>query len=616
MQQNRKYFFYFLFIAVAVVFAIRLFYIQIIDDQYKLSAANNVVRVLRQFPPRGMVYDRNDRLLVANQVAYDLMVVPRQVKDLDTLQLARLLDISKEELSNRLKKSKSYSRYKPTPVSRQLLGKMLTRLQEELFRFQGFFIQKRTLRTYPYPLAANVVGSVGEVNEAFITRNAGYEMGDLVGVSGLEKSYEAELRGQAGVKRIMVDVHNREKGSFAGGAYDTAAVPGAVLTATLDFDLQVYGEQLMHGKRGSIVAIEPKTGEILALVTSPNFDPNLLVGQQRGAAYAKLLQDSINKPLYDRALLAEYPPGSPFKLVNALIGLQTGAITPQSAFTCHGGFHYGSLTVGCHCGGGTMPLEVGIYKSCNNYFCTTYKRIIESYPTAHEGMDAWSKMVKSFGLGGYLNNDLPTGRKGFVPDADYFDRAFGNTYWRAVSTISMGIGQGELVVTPVQLANVAAIIANRGWYITPHLVKEINGQPNPNPRFTVRNYTLVDSIHFPVVVEGMHQVFERGTAAGSRLEGLPMAGKTGTAENPHGQDHSIFLAFAPVDSPQIAIAIFVENRYWGSRWAAPIASLMVETYITGKVTRPAMEKRMLEGTLEEEYARQLQNRLAKAPPKP
>jgi penicillin-binding protein 2 len=607
MLQNRRYFFYFLFAVTGIVFAVRLFYIQILDDQYKLSAENNVVRIIREFPPRGMVYDRNGKLLVANQVAYDLMVVPQQVKGLDTSSLAFLLEISTDELRGRLKRSRSYSRYKPTAVSRQLMGKMLTHLQEELFRFPGFFIQKRTLRTYPYPLAANVVGSVGEVNEAFIKRNPKYQMGDLVGVSGLEKSYETELRGEAGVKRIMVDVHNREKGSFAQGSYDTAAVPGAVITSTLDFDLQVYGEQLMQGKRGSIVAIEPATGEILALVTSPNFDPNLLVGQQRGNAYAQLLADSISKPLYDRALLAEYPPGSPFKLVNALIGLQTGAITPQSAFSCHHGFHFGSLTVACHCSGGTMALEEGIYKSCNNYFCTTYKRIIEAFPSAHEGMDQWSKMVKSFGLGQYLNNDLPTGRKGFVPDADYFDRAFGNTYWRAVSTISMGIGQGELVVTPVQLANVAAIIGNRGWYITPHIVKEINNQPHPNPRFREKQYTLVDSVHFPVVVEGMYQVFERGTAAGSKLPGLTMCGKTGTAENPHGQDHSIFLAFAPKDNPKIAIAIFVENGYWGSRWAAPIASLMMEKYITQQVTRPALEKRMIEGSLEAEYQRQLTN---------
>ncbi|GCD78363.1 penicillin-binding protein 2 [Thermaurantimonas aggregans] len=589
-----------------LVFTARLFYIQVIDDRWKLSAENNVIRTLKIYAPRGEILDRNGKVIVANQVAYDLMVIPMQVQAMDTAEFCRLFAISKDFFVKQLEAARSYSRFKPSEFIRYIQAKDYAYLQEKLFLFPGFFFQKRTLRTYPYPAAANVLGYIGEVNEEIIERNPEYSRGDFIGVAGIEKSYEKYLKGKHGVRRILVDVRGREKGPYKGGIFDSLAIPGSDLVATIDIELQMYGEALMKNKRGSIVAIEPSTGEILMLVTSPSYDPNLLVGRDRNINYRKLYNDSINKPLYDRALLAEYPPGSPFKILQALVALQEGVIQPSTTFTCGGGFRAGSLFVRCKCGTNyPLPLLAGIYKSCNNYFCNTYKRIIDKYPNAPTGVEVWSRHMKSFGLGMYFDNDLPTGRKGLVPDSAYFNRSFRTNKWKTLNTISLGIGQGEMLVTPVQLANAAAAIANRGYYYTPHLIKKIDGKPITNPHYTKPKKTTVDSIHFPPVIEGMFQVFEQGTARASRIPGIELCGKTGTAQNPHGQDHSIFMAFGPKDDPKIAIAIFVENGYWGSRWAAPIASLIIEKYLTGKVERKDLEKRMMEGSLKDEYDRQL-----------
>lgn len=605
MHSNRAQLMYFFMILVGIIFISRLLYIQIIDPSYKLSAENNVLRKIKQYAPRGYIVDRNGKLIVANQIAYDLMVIPMQVKDMDTASFCELFGVHRDEFEVRLDKAKKYSRYKPSVFIKQIKSTEHALLNEQLFLYPGFYFQKRMLREYPYQGAANLVGSIGEVSDAFLEKNKDYERGDFVGTSGLEKSYEKYLRGQHGVKRILVDVHNREKGKYANGIYDTLAVPGSTLTSTIDIDLQLYGEQLMRNKRGSIVAIEPSTGEILILVTSPSFDPNLLVGRERNRNYAMLYADSIEKPLYDRALLAEYPPGSPFKIVNALVALQEGAITENTTFSCGGGYRSGSLFVGCKCGtSGPIPLVKGIYKSCNNYFCSSYRKTIEGHPTAPKGMEAWSRHVQSFGLGNFFNNDVATGRKGLVPDSTYFNRVFRTNRWKALSTISLGIGQGEMLVTPLQLANVAAAIANRGYFYTPHLIKAIDHEPISDPHYTQPKYTTVDPKHFETVIEGMFQVFEQGTARLSRIEGLELCGKTGTAQNPHGQDHSIFMSFGPKDSPQIAIAIFVENGYWGSRWAAPIASLIIEKYLTGEVKRKDLERRMMEGSLLDEYEKQ------------
>jgi len=605
MRSNRAQLLYFFLIVIGVVFISRLLYIQVIDPSYKLSAENNVLRKLKQYAPRGYIYDRNGKLIVANQIAYDLMVIPMQVKEMDTTAFCDLFKISEEDFKARLDKVRKYSRFKPSVFIKQIKSYEHAYLQEQMFLFNGFYFQKRMLREYPYSGASNLVGSIGEVSDVFIENNPSYEKGDFVGTSGLEKSYENYLRGNHGVRRILVDVYNREKGQYAQGQYDTLAQAGARLTSSIDIELQLYGEELMRNKRGSIVAIEPSTGEILLLVTSPSFDPNLLVGRERNQNYSILYSDSIEKPLYDRALLAEYPPGSPFKIVNALVALQEGAITETTTFSCGGGYRSGSLFVACKCGtSGPIPLEKGIFKSCNNYFCSTYRRTLEKYPTAPIGMEVWSRHVKSFGLGDFFNNDLATGRKGLVPDSSYFNRVFGTNRWKALSTISMGIGQGEMLVTPLQLANVAATIANRGFYYTPHLIKEIDNKPISDPHFTQPKYTSIEPRHFETVIAGMYQVYEQGTARLSRIEGIDLCGKTGTAQNPHGQDHSIFMSFGPKDEPKIAIAIFVENGYWGSRWAAPIASLIIEKYLTGEVKRKELEKRMKEGSLEEEYKKQ------------
>ncbi|MCR9154655.1 MAG: penicillin-binding protein 2 [Bacteroidetes bacterium] len=603
---QRKHLFYFFFLAVSITFIARLFYIQVLKEEYKLSALNNALRVEKVYPGRGLIYDRNQKLLVGNQSAYDLMVIPAQVKEMDTLGFCRLLHLELDDFRKRLRKAKIYSWRKASIFVKQVSREDFAYIQEQLHNFPGFYPQKRILRDYMTIAGANVLGFIGETNERFIQANPTYELGDLIGKTGIEKSYEDILKGKIGVNYRLKDVHNRVMGPYEGGAFDTLPQPGLDIQSTIDIDLQHYGEMLMKGKRGSVVAIEPSTGEILALVSSPSYNPNLMVGRQRSLNYNRLYRDSINLPLFDRGLLAEYPPGSPFKVINALIGLQEGTLTPETRFTCHHGFHYGRLHVACHCGTGSpIALRKGISKSCNNYFCRVFKGIIEKYPSAQEGMDVWSNHVKSFNIGRYLNNDLPTGRKGLAPTADYYDNAFGYTGWKAVSTISLGIGQGELLLTPIQMANMTAAIANRGYYYTPHIVKAIGGKDIEDPNFTEPKYTTIDSIHFPIVIEGMFDVFENGTARGSRLESITMCGKTGTAENPHGQDHSIFVAFAPKDDPKIAISIIVENGYWGSRWAAPIASLMIERYINGEISREALEQRMLDGDLSDQYAQQL-----------
>lgn len=602
-MRQRRFFFYIFFVLVALIFIVRLAYLQVYRDDLKLSARNNVVRQERIYPGRGLIFDRHGKLLVGNQGAYDLMIIPHQVNLQDSAFLAPLLGMNHEEFMARYRKAKNYSYLKPSVFLGQISKEDFGGIQEHLHRLEGFFPQKRILRDYPFDNAANVLGFIGEVSDREVSNNPLYQKGDLTGKTGIEKSYEKELRGRAGVEYKVVDVHNRSKGRFKEGVYDSLPTLGKDLTSTLDIELQRYGEQLMQGKRGSIVALEPSSGEILSLVTSPSYDPKLMIGRDRSKHYNELYRDSIDKPLYDRGLLAEYPPGSPFKVINALIALEEEAITPSTSYTCHHGFHWGSLHVACHCGT-SYPLELhdGLSKSCNNYFARIFKRTIEQYPTAQEGQDAWSEHVKSFGLGQFLNNDLPTGRKGFVPDADYFDRVLGYTGWRAVTVISLAIGQGELVLTPLQMANMTAAVANRGYYYTPHIVQEIDGKAlKPDHPFQQKNNTTIDSSHFQVVIDAMHEVYQTGTARWSAHDSIPMAGKTGTAENPHGQDHSIFIAFAPVEDPEIAVSVTVENGYWGSRWAAPIASLMMEKYLTREIDNQRMEKRMLEGDLTDQY---------------
>ena len=608
----RKYFLFIVIIITSIVFIARLVYLQVIAFEENSRPDEDVaIEVVYDYPERGYIYDRNGQLLVSNQPAYDVMVIPNEVKKLDTLELCNLLAISKKDFEENLEKAKKYSYRKPSVLVSQLSKADYAVLQEKLRKFTGFYIQRRSLRHYLTHNAGNVLGYISEVNEWELKGNSYYLSGELIGRQGVEKQYESFLRGEKGVRYFQKDRHNRQIGSYKEGLLDTLPEMGQPLQLTIDIGLQAYGEELMQNKRGGIVAIEPKTGEILALVSAPTFDPNLLVGRQRSKNYTALYQDSIDKPLYDRALLAEYPPGSPFKVVNALIALQEGVINSNTVFSCGGGYRYGNRTMGCHCRRSSNDLLHGIAHSCNSYFANSYRRVIEKSSRPSLGMDVWSKHVKSFGLGGFLGSDFSTGRPGKVPTTALYDKQYGAGRWAATYNISNAIGQGEILTTPIQLANVMAIIANRGYFYTPHIVKKINNQVTPFKEFTEPKHTTIDERHFEPIIQGMNTAYNSGTARGTRIEGINIGAKTGTAENfvrINGKrmqltDHSIFVAFAPVEDPKIAIAVFVENGYYGARVAGPIASLMIERYIKGEVYRCDLEKRMLEKSLEEEYAK-------------
>lgn len=600
INSNRKYLIISIFVAVSIVLLIRLFYLQVIDNTYKEFATSNVLRKVVQYPARGLIYDRNGELLVYNKAAYDLLVTPREVKPFDTLKFCSLLDITIEEFRLKLKEARAYSPYKPSVLVKQISPEKYAVLQEVLYKVQGFYIQSRTLREYPRPMAAHLLGYVGEVNRAMIESNPYYESGDYIGISGIEKSYEDELRGKKGVKYYMVDVHNRIQGSYLEGEADTTALIGKNLTSSLDADLQEYAELLLKNKRGSVVAIEPATGEILVLANSPAYDPNLLVGRERGNNYSVLSTDPV-KPLYNRALMAQYPPGSTFKMANALVALQEGAITPTTSYYCAHGYHSGNFTIGCH-HEMSFTLEPSIAKSCNTYYVYVFRAILENkkYKDIREGYEAWRRYMLNFGFGRTLNTDLANELKGLVPTSDYYERfVFRGSRWRALPIVSLSIGQGELGITPLQLANYTAMIANRGHYYIPHVVKEVEGQ-EIDARFREPVDSGIDRQHFDPVVEGMAQVMQPGgTGAMSMIPGLEVCGKTGTAQNPHGLDHSVFMAFAPKDRPKIAISVYVENGIWGSTYAAPIASLIIEKYLNDTIAsnRVWLERNMLKANL-------------------
>jgi penicillin-binding protein 2 len=599
-------------ILIGVLYISRLFFLQLINNSYNIETLNNsAIKVVYDYPERGYIYDRNGVLLVANQISYDIMIVPREVKHIDTLEFCTFLKISKKDFIKRADKAKRYSTRIPSIFLAQLSKNDYAFLQEKMHKFKGFYIQKRSIREYPVNSAPNVLGYISEVNDNMIKKNSYYQLGELIGVAGIEKTYENVLRGTKGIKHIQRNRFNKEIGPYKNGIYDTLPIPGNDITLTIDSKLQRYGEALMANKRGGIVAIEPSSGEILALVSMPTYNPNLMVGRQRSANFTKLYLDSISRPLIDRGLQAQYPPGSPFKIISALTALQENVITPTSTIQCFGGYKYGSGAtsfMNCHCEthGQRIDLNTAIYRSCNSYFSNAYRKVIEKYSKPYDGMNVWNKHVESFGFGNYLNNDLAVGQKGLIPDGNYYNRAYPNGRWRSTATISNAIGQGEVLTTPIQLANMTAAVANRGFYFTPHIAKHIEGI-ELDKKFTVPNNTSIDKKYFEPVIEGLFNVVEnpRGTAHWSKVQGIEICGKTGTAENPHGQDHSIFIAFAPKDNPKIAIAVFVENGYWGSRWAGPIATLMIEDYLKGSISRPKEEERMFNGSLQEEYNKQL-----------
>ncbi|MDI6047294.1 penicillin-binding protein 2 [Flavobacterium yafengii] len=600
-----------LIIIATSLLVMRIFYLQIVDDTLKLKSENNAIKKKYEYPERGYMYDRKGKLLVANQASYDIMVIPREVKNTDTLEFCQLLNITKDDFIKKIEKAKVYSPRLPSVFLSQLNKSEFAAFQEKIRKYEGFYFQKRSLRDYEVDFGANIFGFITQVNEKLVAKNPYYNSGDLIGKQGVEESYEDLLRGVKGVKYIQKDKYNREIGSYKDGKYDTIAVQGEDINLTIDAEIQKYGEELMINKRGGIVAIEPSTGEILALVTAPSYDPGILVGRQRSKNYTELYRDSIAKPLYDRGLLAEYPPGSPFKILTGLVALQEGVIDDNTTVFCNRGFSYArGRFMGCHCHGGALQLHRGIFESCNSYFATAYMKTINKYSKPAQAVDIWSKHVKSFGLGQFMGYDLPTGKKGKVPDSKTYKRIYPNGGWRSTTIVSNSIGQGEVLMTPIQLANMMATIANEGHYYTPHIIKKIEGH-KIDEKFTTKHITTIDKKHFKPIISGLFDVYNLGTARSLRVEGIDICGKTGTAENfakiggvrVKMEDHSIFVAFAPKDNPKIAIAVMVENGGYGATIAGPIASLMIEKYLRQKITRVDLEKRILATSLQSRYAK-------------
>jgi penicillin-binding protein 2 len=586
------------FLVIGFIYLIRLFYIQVIDRSYTLSANNNVLRYVTQFPARGLIYDRNGKLLVYNEAVYDLMVIPRQVKDVDTAEICRLLGITAEGYHERMKKARDYSPMLASAFEKQISKETYGYIEEKLYRFRGFFVQPRTLRKYPMSIGAHLLGYIGEVTPVQVGKSDYYKQGDYIGISGIERAYEKELRGIKGLKIRMVDVFNRDVGSFENGRYDTSAVMGGDLYTGIDADLQQYGEKLMANKRGSIVAIDPATGEILCFLSSPGYDPNLLVGRVRGKNYGILNNDPI-KPLLNRAIMGQYPPGSTFKMANDMVGLQMGVITKNTRYSCQGP---GSSPIKCtHNHVSPLDVYMAIQQSCNPFHWQVFRAIMSdpNYENTKQRYDVWRKHLMSMGFGRLLNTDLAFELKGNLPPSEVFDKIYGTGSWNSMTIRSLSIGQGEILATPLQLVNYATLVANRGFFYPPHVVRSVGNEKNKTKYSSQKNISSINVEYIDVVRQGMMEVFEgdHGTARAFKLDSITMAGKTGTADNPHGKPHSNFIAFAPVDNPKIAICVIVENAGFGSRYAAPIATLMIEKYITRTVKRKDLEDWMINANL-------------------
>lgn len=599
---------------VALIFILQLLNLQILSADFSALSQRYSMGKEEVLPERGYIYDRNGTLLVGNRVSYDLMVIPENLDDYDLLELSKILNISVRQIENSIKSAKRFSYKIPSPVYRQLPDSTNALLQEQIWKFPGFILEEHLVRDYRVRTAFNLIGYVNEATEKELHQTSGYyALGDKVGRSGIEFQYEEDLRGGKGVRYFRKDKFNRDVGSFDRGNFDISPINAKDIVLTIDAELQQYGESLLTNKRGGIVAIQPKTGEVLSLISIPNFEPDSLKSETGHDYLIRMTNDTLNKPFFDRGLQAQYAPGSPFKTLNALIGLQEKVIEPDTRFTCNSGHYYGKgFFMRCLCKPGTNnDLLSAISRSCNTYFSNVYQRIIGSKSTSAQGIDNWKSHLNSFGLGNYLGYDLAVGRPGFVPGSSYYDLIYGSENWKSTNTISNAIGQGEMLSTPIQMANFTAAIANRGHYIKPHFTKKI-GNLETSSKFQ-RQYTTIDQSHFEVVIEGMRQAVLRGTSKIADIKGIEVCGKTGTVENftllddkkTQLTDHSVFIAFAPKDDPEIAITVFVENGYWGSRWAAPIASLMIEKYLRGETSRKWLEERMLNGTLEEEYQKPL-----------
>ena len=581
---------------ISGVLLVKLFAIQVLDDSFLKRAESNAIQRIVDHPYRGLVYDRTGKLMVFNNPIFDLMVVPREFNVGDTAKFCELFRISKEELITSYNAAKSYSKVKPSPLIKQLSTKDFARIQDFLVDYPGLFILTRSVRSYPTPTAAHALGYIGEISGNQLEKDTAeyYSQGDYVGLSGLEKYYEKELRGRKGVKYKMVNVRGVDKGPFKEGEYDTISMAGQNLTSTIDLDLQRYGEMLMNGKTGSVVAIEPKTGEILAMISAPFYDPNQLTGAEFGKTYKKLNRDN-SKPLFNRPIMATYPPGSIFKIVQSLIGLQEGVLTPNSTFACN------RSLVACHNHPNPVNLFGAIRNSCNPYYHQAFRQIINrevssnTFKDTEIGLNAWREKVLKFGLGSPLGMDMTGEKGGDIPSSKLYDRIYGAGHWKYSTIYSLSIGQGEMQVTPLQMANLAAIFANKGYYYTPHLVKAIDGNPKKIPaKFQQKISVGVDARHFDLIQDAMAEALY-GTANRAVMKDLVIAGKTGTAQNPHGEDHSVFIAFAPKENPTIAIAVYVENAGWGGRAAASTASLMIEKYIRRTISRPELQDYVIAG---------------------
>ena len=590
----------------AFILIAKLFGIQIVDDRYKLAAENNSLVYTTIYPNRGIIHDRNGKILVGNKVSYDLMVTPREVEAFDTLEFCRTLNVTPEFVREKMKeyrKFRSRIGWRTVVFIKQMPQETYMKFAEVAYKFPGFRGQARSIREYPYNAGGNLLGYVSEVDQRYIESHEGeYQSGDYAGKTGIEAARERELRGEKGYNIMLRDSRNKIMSRYQNGEMDKEAVPGKNITTTIDAELQHYGQMLMGGKVGSLIAIEPATGEILTMVSSPGIDVEMLA--DIGRHYGDIAGDPY-KPMFNRTVQASYPPGSVFKLVNGLIGLQEGVITPHTHYKCNMGYHFGRNKLGCHAHKSPVDFEESIMMSCNAYYCYILRDLLENGKNGSvtESMDKWNEYVKSFGFGRKLGSDFPSELGGFIPDSKYYNRVYGKGAWKGTTVISLSIGQGEIGCTPLHMANLCATLANRGWYRTPHIIKD-SEHVRIDDKYREKNYTLVDTTHFKKVVGGMYRAVNSGfgsggTASIAAVKGLDICGKTGTAQNPHGDDHSVFICFAPKDNPKIAVAAYVENGGFGATWAAPIASLLTEMYLNGEISqeRKHLEKRVLEGNL-------------------
>ncbi|HOO42765.1 MAG TPA: penicillin-binding transpeptidase domain-containing protein [Bacteroidales bacterium] len=593
------------FVICLLILLGRLVFLQLVNKEYKVTASNNVLRYEIIYPSRGLIYDRNGDIMVGNQSAYDIMITPREVEPFDTTGFCSIFHLSREQMDEMLAQIDSRRRaigYQSVIFLRQVSKEQYTRFLEKAHRFPGFSVQTRSVRNYPTAICGNMLGYIIEADASFLEKNKEYRLGDYIGRTGLEEYYESWLKGEKGYSIYLRDVHNQIRSSYEEGAYDKPAAPGKNMITSIDLPLQVFGEELMKNKVGSVIALDPSSGEILTLITSTGLSSEYLTNF--GAYYSQVITDPL-KPMFNRAIMSSYPPGSVFKLVNGLIGLQEGVVTPNTRYSCNMGYRAGSLTVGCHSHPSPLNLMQSVMMSCNAYYCNVFRNILDNpeYENTAMAMDYWQEYVKSFGFGQKLGIDLPGELSGSIPGTATYNRIYGKNGWKSLTVISLAIGQGEIGATPLQLANLAAVMANRGYYYTPHLVREIPEDPEFSPAVE-RHQVMVDSANFSVIVEGMYQAVHgpAGSGATARLAAIPgveMCGKTGTAQNPHGEDHSVFICFAPRENPKIAVAVYIEQGGFGASQAAPVASLLVEKYLTGEIhpSRQWLYERTLEQDL-------------------